>query len=133
MIKDFHAYEQNNPFMHYNHIQICEAGSEKCVVKVDLVAESKNLHGHIHGGLLYGMADCAAGVAARVNGDDFVTQSAHINFLHNVRSGTIYACAEPVKRGGHMAVFHVSITDPGNTLLADGVVDIYRINKRNPE
>lgn len=62
--------------MHYNHIQICEAGSEKCVVKVDLVAESKNLHGHIHGGLLYGMADCAAGVAARVNGDDFVTQSA---------------------------------------------------------
>lgn len=68
-----------------------------------------------------------------VNGDDFVTQSAHINFLHNVRSGTIYACAEPVKRGGHMAVFHVSITDPGNTLLADGVVDMYRINKRNPE
>lgn len=128
MPENYQAYEQANPFMAYNHIQICQADSEKSVVKVELVPESKNLHGHVHGGLLYGMADCVAGLTARATGEDYVTQSAHINFLKNVKSGTIYAAAEAVKRGHHIAVFHVSITDEKNSLLADGVVDMYRIN-----
>lgn len=121
-------YEQANPFMAYNHIQICQLSPEKSVVKVDLVPESKNMDGHVHGGLLYSMADCAAGITARSNGKNYVTQSAHINFLKNVNSGTIYATAEVVKRGSHIAVFHVSITDEKNSLLADGTVDMYRIN-----
>lgn len=55
---DFSAYEKGNPFMSYNHIQICKVDPDCCVVKVNLVAESMNLHGHVHGGLLYAMADC---------------------------------------------------------------------------
>lgn len=53
---DFSAYEKGNPFMSYNHIQICKVDPDCCVVKVNLVAESMNLHGHVHGGLLYAMA-----------------------------------------------------------------------------
>ena len=48
--------------MSYNHIQICKVDPDCCVVKVNLVAESMNLHGHVHGGLLYAMADCVAGI-----------------------------------------------------------------------
>ena len=96
---DFSAYEKGNPFMSYNHIQICKVDPDCCVVKVNLVAESMNLHGHVHGGLLYAMADCVAGIFARMDGRDYVTQSAHINFLHNVQSGTIFAKAEIIKRG----------------------------------
>ena len=87
------------------------------MVKVNLVAESMNLHGHVHGGLLYAMADCVAGIFARMDGRDYVTQSAHINFLHNVQSGTIFAKAEIIKRGKHMAYFHISITDQDDHLL----------------
>ena len=106
---DFSAYEKGNPFMSYNHIQICKVDPDCCVVKVNLVAESMNLHGHVHGGLLYAMADCVAGIFARMDGRDYVTQSAHINFLHNVQSGTIFAKAEIIKRGKHMAYFHISM------------------------
>ncbi len=45
---DFSAYEKGNPFMSYNHIQICKVDPDCCVVKVNLVAESMNLHGHVH-------------------------------------------------------------------------------------
>ena len=51
---DFSAYEKGNPFMSYNHIQICKVDPDCCVVKVNLVAESMNLHGHVHGGLCNG-------------------------------------------------------------------------------
>ena len=44
---DFSAYEKGNPFMSYNHIQICKVDPDCCVVKVNLVAESMNLHGHV--------------------------------------------------------------------------------------
>ena len=56
--------------MSYNHIQICKVDPDCCVVKVNLVAESMNLHGHVHGGLLYAMADCVAGIFARMDGRD---------------------------------------------------------------
>ena len=125
---DFSAYEKGNPFMSYNHIQICKVDPDCCVVKVNLVAESMNLHGHVHGGLLYAMADCVAGIFARMDGRDYVTQSAHINFLHNVQSGTIFAKAEIIKRGKHMAYFHISITDQDDHLLCDGMVDMYCIS-----
>ena len=115
-------------FMSYNHIQICKVDPDCCVVKVNLVAESMNLHGHVHGGLLYAMADCVAGIFARMDGRDYVTQSAHINFLHNVQSGTIFAKAEIIKRGKHMAYFHISITDQDDHLLCDGMVDMYCIS-----
>ncbi len=62
-----------------------------------------------------------------MDGRDYVTQSAHINFLHNVQSGTIFAKAEIIKRGKHMAYFHISITDQDDHLLCDGMVDMYCI------
>ena len=103
---DFSAYEKGNPFMSYNHIQICKVDPDCCVA----------------------MAYCVAGIFARMDGRDYVTQSAHINFLHNVQSGTIFAKAEIIKRGKHMAYFHISITDQDDHLLCDGMVDMYCIS-----
>lgn len=61
------------------------------------------------------------------DGADYVTQSAHMNFLHNVQSGTLYAAAETVRRGHKLAIFHVTVTDEKGDLLTDGVVDMFRI------
>ena len=126
LLSDFPAYERNNPFMAYNHIEICSASAESSVVKVALVPESKNLHGAVHGGLLYAMADCVAGVTARASGEDYVTQSAHINFLRNVKEGTIYAQADTIKRGRRVIVLHITVYDGEHRLLADGSIDMLR-------
>ncbi len=132
LLSDFSAYERNNPFMAYNHIEICSASASSSVVKVHLAPESKNLHGAVHGGLLYAMADCVAGVTARASGDDYVTQSAHINFLRNVREGVVYAQADTIKRGRRVIVLHVTVYDGDHVLLADGSIDMLcRASKKN--
>ena len=119
-IGDADAYAANNPFMAYNHIEITridkdESGDYLAEVRVVLRPESMNLHGAVHGGLLYGLADCVAGIAARCDGNDYVTQSAHVNFLRNTKR--------------HMVVLHVAIRDAEDRLLADCAVDMMRMEQ----
>ena len=133
-IGDVRAYAANNPFMAYNHIEITriepdEQGDYRAEVRVALRHESMNLHGAVHGGLLYGLADCVAGIAARCDGNDYVTQSAHVNFLRNTKQGTVYALASVVRRGRHMVVLHVAIRDAEERLLADCAVDMMRTER----
>lgn len=125
VIGDFEEYAKNNAFMGYNHIEICSASPESSVVKVELRPESMNLHGAVHGGLLYAMCDCVAGITARsVGGMDYVTQSGHINFLRNVKTGTVYAQADTVKRGRRVIVMHITVYNEEHKLLADGSIDM---------
>lgn len=133
-IGDADAYAANNPFMAYNHIEITridkdESGDYRAEVRVVLRPESMNLHGAVHGGLLYGLADCVAGIAARCDGNDYVTQSAHVNFLRNTKQGTVYALARVVRRGRHMVVLHVAVRDAEDRLLADCAVDMMRMER----
>ena len=133
-IGDVDAYAANNPFMAYNHIRITSIapdgrGDYRAEVAVTLQPESMNLHGAVHGGLLYGLADCVAGIAARCDGNDYVTQSAHVNFLRNTKQGTVYALAEIVRRGRHMVVLHATVRDAQERLLADCAVDMMRMEQ----
>lgn len=125
-LQDFEAYKKNNPFMDHNNIEIVEVSEEKCTVRVDIVHESHNLHGYIHGGLLYSMADVVCGIQSRVNGDKYVTQSSHINFLRNITEGTLYCSTDVVKRGRTMVIIHFQVKDENDKLLADGVMDYIR-------
>lgn len=126
-LDDFAQYARNNPFMLHNHIEICSVTPERAVVKLELTDDGRNLHGAAHGGLIYAMADCVAGIAARAAGQDYVTQSAHMNFLGNVKEGTIYSDAAVVKRGRRQVVFHVRVYAEGGRLLSDGVVDMFAV------
>ena len=133
-VGDVDAYAANNPFMAYNHIRITAIGEDAngdhyAEVSVELRPESMNLHGAVHGGLLYGLADCVAGIAARCDGSDYVTQSAHINFLRNTNHGTVFARAEVIRRGRHVAVIHVMVRDDADRLLADCAVDMMRVER----
>ena len=133
-IGDADAYAANNPFMAYNHIEITridkdESGDYRAEVRVVLRPESMNLHGAVHGGLLYGLTDCVAGIAARCDGNDYVTQSAHVNFLRNTKQGTVYALARVVRRGRHMVVLHVAVREAEDRLLADCAVDMMRMER----
>ena len=71
------------------------------------------------------MADCAAGIAARADGRNYVTQSAHVNFIGNLKEGTIYAKASVVKRGKRVVIIRVSVVDENDRLLMDGTYDMF--------
>lgn len=127
-IGDFDEYVHNNPFMEYCRINIEYAlPNGKSEIFVELEPELLNLHGTIHGGMLYMLADCSAGIAARSDGNDYVTQSAHINFLRSTKCGRVRAESEIVKRGKHISVVRVMIYDQQSRLLADCTVDLVKL------
>ncbi|MBC8574837.1 PaaI family thioesterase [Yanshouia hominis] len=124
-LTDFDEYVRKNPFMDYNHIRIVEISTDKSLVQMKVIHSGLNLNGAVHGGLLYTLADCVAGITARTDGRNYVTQSAHINFLRNVSEGVLSATGEIIKRGNSIAVVHVQIRNELGTLLSDASVDLF--------
>lgn len=125
---DFERYRRGNPFMDQNHIEIAFVEPERSQVRMTVTPSGRNLHGAVHGGLLYTMVDCVAGITARADGRDYVTQSAHINFLQNVAQGTLSATGEVIRRGNRIAVIHIEVKNEEDVLLADASVDLYCID-----
>lgn len=122
-------YEKGNPFLDYNHIKVVSASCEKAEMAVTIVPESRNLYGFMHGGLIYTLLECTAGLAARQDGRSYVTQSSHINFLSNEKQGTVRAVAECIRRGRQLAVFRVQVLGEDGKLMADGTVDMFCTGK----
>lgn len=118
-------FKKNNHFMVYNKIKPLLAEENSSEVMVELEKEGLNFMGYAHGGLFASMIDCAGGIAARGDGRSYVTQSMHMNFVSNVRSGKIYAQGEVIRRGRSLALVRVKVVDETGKLLADGTVNMF--------
>lgn len=127
---DLDAYPAKNPFMAHCGIEAVCAGPDLSEVKMTISPTSKNLHGVVHGGLLFTLADCVAGLTARSDGRDYVTQSSHFNFIRNLPEGTIHAYGTPVHRGRTVAIIHIQLKDEAGHLLADGTMDMFCIGDK---
>ena len=114
--------------MEYNNIDIESVSEEESILLARISGESKNPYGMIHGGLIYTMIDCAAGITARADGNKYVTQNSYVNYLSNTATAdVIYAKSDVIRRGNSVVVVHVKVYTPDGKDLADGVVDMFRI------
>ena len=116
---------RENPFMAYNHIEVGPVSRDHAQVYLDIRPESTNIYHVVHGGALFTMADCCAGLCARTDGRDYVTQDASVQFIRNVSRGRITATAAILSRGRRVCVVEVRITAPQGTLLFHGVYTMY--------
>lgn len=120
-----------NPFMEYNGIKIVSVSPEHSVLKATITENSLNPYGMLHGGLLYTLMDCAAGITARATEQDFVTQNAYVNYLSNSKDiNEVYAEGTVVRRGNRLTVVHVIVRTEDGKLLADGTIDMYRVGEK---
>lgn len=106
-----------NPFMQYNHIEIVSVTSDSAVMSLDIRRDTTNIYGFVHGGAFFTMADCCAGLTARSDGRQYVTQNASVNFIHNIKAGHLTARGRTVSRRRHICVVAVEITDETDALL----------------
>lgn len=118
---------QNN-FMIRNGISVVEVSEEKAVLKSEINDDFLNPYGYVHGGLLFTLADCAAGMLARTDGRKYVTQTSTANFVANVKDGTIIAKASFVSRKKRISVVHVEIYWM-DMLLADFTFNMYCVSQ----
>ena len=117
-----------NPFMEENGIEIVSESTERTVLRVVPQKMHKNPYNMIHGGLLFTMIDCAAGITARADGNIYVTQNAYVNFLTNTdQQEEILAETDVIRRGATIVAVHVIVRTSDGKKLADAVVDMFRV------
>lgn len=109
-----------NAFVHHNYIRIAHTEPDRAQAVLDIVPESRNLYGMLHGGAYYTLADCACGYACRMDGRKYVTLQGGLNFLKGASSGRVTAQAKVRHRGKTTCLVEVEITGEGGALLAKG-------------
>ena len=114
-----------NAFAIFNHLDPEFVEPDHAIFHLHIRPESKNPFGYVHGGLLAGMADNAAGYAAHTDGRTYVTQSSHMNYIHNQAEGDIRAEGTVIHRGHKICLVRVDIWGDQHTLLATGEVIYY--------
>jgi acyl-CoA thioesterase len=117
----------SNPFMQHNSIEVEERAKDHVIVKAKIAPEHLNLHGYVHGGLLFTLSDCAAGSMAQSDGRIYVTQTANNNFIGNVKEGTVYARSEVISRKKRISVIHVVVYQDDNILM-DSTFNMYCVS-----
>ena len=108
---------RENPFMSFNHIKIGVVESDHAEVWLDIQPESTNIYGVVHGGALFTMADCCAGLTAR-----------SVSFVSNTPKGKITAYGKVISRGHRVCIVDVEIRTGENTLIFHSTFSMYCVS-----
>ena len=115
-------------FIKNNHYSLVDLKQNYCVMEAEVTDDSLNPYGMVHGGFLFGLADTAAGVAARSTGKKAVTLSSHIEYLHACYGSKVKAVVEAVKIGKTVSVYQASIYDDQDVIVAKAIIDYFYID-----
>lgn len=99
--------------------------------KVELVIDeySMNYMGSMHGGLLYTMADVAAGTAVVSSGRQCVTLGAHTEYIKPAFSGRVIAEAKVISQGLTISRCEVIIHSEDGTVYAKSYITMFTTSK----
>lgn len=118
---------ETNAFMIHNHVRAVSLTEEHAVVEAGILPESLNAMGGVHGGLMFVMAEVAAGLVTRNDGRRYVTLDSSFRFLSGAEeTDRVEAEASIVKRGRTVCFCHsrVYLPETGKT-LAEGDFTFY--------
>lgn len=112
-------------------IELSEMENGIGVYTAEVRTEFLNIHGTVHGGMLFTMLDSAAGAAARSimqEGKSVMTRCSSVHYLRPVTSGTVTARAEVIKPGQSMVLVDSRLYDADGKLCACGEFEMFVIN-----
>lgn len=114
-------------FMRANGIELTalERGRSEC--RAALGPDKNNPHGVAHGGFLFSVCDCAAGIAGTSLGRPVVGRAADIHFLRPGRGAFVTARAHVAEAGQTMALCQVEMFDERERLIVTGSFELYFI------
>lgn len=89
----------NSQFLQSNDMKVTQISEGSARVEMLVDAQILNVHGFVHGGALYSLADTAAGAASFATGRDSVTLTGTINYIKPGRGGKLIGVATEISRG----------------------------------
>ena len=118
---------ESNPFMIHNHIRATVLSEKTSQVRAEIGADSLNAMGGVHGGLMFVMAEIAAGLVTRNDGRRYVTLDSSFRFIRGTDSSQDLAAEGTiVKRGRTVCFTKASVKEAeSGKLLADGDFTFY--------
>ncbi len=121
----------HNQFMIHSHIEATALSDSASTVRVEMHQDGLNAMGGIHGGLLFLMGDCAAGLLARATGSTFVTLDSNFRYLRDGREAkALVAHASLIKRGRTVTIVRSQVlTEEDQKVLAEGEFTFFCVDK----
>lgn len=108
----------DSKYLQSNDMRVVEV--KKGYAKVEMVIDEHilNVHGFVHGGALYSLADTAAGAASFATGRDSVTLAGTINYIKPGKGGKLVGIAQEISAGRTTGVYEVFIFNDAEVLLS---------------
>lgn len=108
----------DSKYLQSNDMRVVEV--KKGYAKVEMIIDEHilNVHGFVHGGALYSLADTAAGAASFATGRDSVTLSGTINYIKPGKGGKLIGIAQEISAGRTTGVYEIFIFNDAEVLLS---------------
>lgn len=117
-------------FMKHNDLTILKDEKDYSEMIHTVKRESLNTYEYVHGGIYYSLADAAAGIASRSDGNNYVTMSSSFNYLKAVKEGVLIAKANIVNRTSKITVVDVKVFNDLDEIVSSGTFTMYRVGVR---
>ncbi len=119
---------RSNPFAQYVGVVITKIEEGYAEASLEIREEHLNPVGYVHGGVLYTMADVAAGAATVSLGSHAVTVSGEYHYLAPAK-GTkeVTTVAKCIKKGKTILVFDLEVYTAEKKLVGKGTFTTYRL------
>ena len=124
----FERMRNTNAYTLHNHFEYDEIRLDYCKAHLDVVPESRNPEGNVHGGCYFSLADSCAGAVARSDRHTWVSLDASCNWLRAASEGRITAIGRTKRRGRTICVVDVDIFDEAERLLFSAVFSLFRVD-----
>jgi len=117
-------------FSQWLGIERLEVKQGKCVLRMTIRKEMLNGFAIAHGGITYSLADSALAFASNSHGRMSVSVETSISHTESLKEGdVITATAEEMSLSNKVAVYHVTVTNQHNKVVALFKGTVYRTSK----
>lgn len=119
------AKELTGPFIEENNITYLGREGDDYRLKMEGDKKHLNAFGMYHGGILFTLADTAAGLLMIDDGITAVTMQSNVNFVGNINGGPLYTHTRYIHKGTTTYVVEAEVRSDEWTLLLIGTFTFY--------
>ena len=119
----------SSQYLQSNDMRVVEVKEGYAKVEMIIDEQILNVHGFVHGGALYALADTAAGAASFTSGRDSVTLSGTINYIKPGRGGKLIGIAQKISAGRTTGVYEVFIFNDADVLLSRATFTMFFLDQ----
>ncbi len=114
-----------NKFLEASQMRVVEISDGYARVECFPDENAHNMFHFVHGGVIFSLADTAAGAASQSSGRSSVTLSSSIDFIRPCRTGKMVAEAHEVSSGRSTGVYDVQVFDGEGKLLSKALFSMF--------